>query len=156
MNCNKITPLGPCRLPALPGSQYCRRHQRADQEIVQYRLNDPHLNDTVNHHARASLTDLTQQVVLLRSLIERRLNMATSDADRISAYNFVANQLATLTKMTESMVKLQREAGDLLEKSAVEQFVDRVVEVVSAEISGLPDAEQIVDRIVSQLEKIDE
>lgn len=82
--------------------------------------------------------------------------MATSDADRISAYNFVANQLATLTKMTESMVKLQREAGDLLEKSAVEQFVDRVVEVVSAEISGLPDAEQIVDRIVSQLEKIDE
>jgi len=152
MQCQKLTKSGPCKHSAVAGSHFCRKHTRAADEVIAYRLNDPSLQDSVQYHARASLTDLSQQVVLLRGLIERRLNMAASDADRITAYNFVANQLATLTKMTEALVKLQRDAGDLLEKSQVEEFVDRVVQVVSEELSDVPNSEEIVDKIVSRLE----
>lgn len=153
MQCQRLSNAGQCGHPAMPGSKFCRKHTRADQEIISYRINDPDLLNSVQHHARGSLADLTQQVVLLRGLIERRLNMADSEAEKIVAYNFVATQLATLTKMTESMVKLQREAGDLLEKSQVEEFVDRVVQVVSEELSDLPNSEEIVDKIVSRLEE---
>lgn len=140
-----------CNQTAVNGGSYCRRHSR--EQIVAYRITDPALKDSVSHHNGAVLTDLSQQVVLLRSLIERRLNMASSECEQIAAYNFVANQLATLTKMTETLVKLQREAGDLLDRAEVDVFVDKVISAVSEELKDVPNFEDIVDRIVSRIQE---
>lgn len=149
--CQRVTESGTCYREAENGSRYCRPCQRKG-DVVQYRLNDPDLQETVTHHARGAIIDLSQQVILLRGMIERRLNMANSKAEKITAYNFVTQQLATLTKMTESLVKLQRESGELMERSEVEAFVDRVIQVVSEELQGIDGFEEIVDRIVSRLE----
>jgi hypothetical protein len=76
-----------------------------------------------------------------------------SDADKISAYNFVATQLQALTKMTETMVKLAKESGELMDRGEVEGFVDKIINIVTEELRSVPDYEGIVDRIVTRMEE---
>jgi len=156
MKCQAESKSGPCGNPARPGSNYCRIHTKDESLAAAYRIADPDLQDSVQWHARASLLDISQQIVLLRSLVERRLNMADgSDADKIAAYNFVATQLQALTKMTESMVKLAKESGELMDRSEVESFVDAIVGIVSDELAGIENSNLIIDQIVSRIEEIE-
>ena len=99
--------------------------------------------------------DLSQQIVLMRGIIERRLNMGDgSESDQISAYNFVAAQLLSLTKMTEVLVKLSKESGELMERGDVETYTDAVLNIVIEEIKVVPGFEAVIDRIVTRLEDI--
>jgi hypothetical protein len=138
------------------GSSYCRQHTRDANLATAYRLSNPDLQESVEYHAKASLLDISQQIVLMRGLVERRLNMGDgSNADQISAFNFVATQLVNLTKMTETLVKLSKESGELMERSQVESYTDAVLNIVIDEIKGVPGFEQIVDRIVARLDAQD-
>jgi len=154
MNCHANTSRGPCNNPAKHGSNFCRLHTKDESLAAAYRIADPDLQDSVQWHARASLLDISQQIVLLRGLVERRLNMSDgSDADKISAYNFVATQLQALTKMTETMVKLAKESGELMDRGEVEGFVDKIINIVTDELRSVPDYESIVDRIVTRMDE---
>jgi len=94
----------------------------------------------------------------MRAIIERRLNMAgDTKADQLSAQAFVAAQLTSLVKMTETLVKLGRESGELMNRSQVEQqnekFLGLVIEVLKEKC---PDQHnEIVDAISSRLDEID-
>ena len=155
MQCNHQTSRGPCGKPVKAGSTKCRIHAKDAAIAEAYRISDPDLQDSVNWHARASLLDISQQIVLLRGLIERRLNMSDgSDADKIAAYNFVASQLTNLTKMTETMVKLAKESGELMERGDVEGLVDKLVAIVADELKELDNYETIIDKIVSRIDEI--
>ena len=77
-----------------------------------------------------------------------------SDADKIAAYNFVASQLTNLTKMTETMVKLAKESGELMERGDVEGLVDKLVAIVADELKELDNYETIIDKIVSRIDEI--
>lgn len=156
MKCKADTSRGPCTNAAKPGSSYCRQHTRDANLATAYRLSDPSLKETVAYHAKGSLLDISQQIVLMRGMIERRLNMAEDDpASHIAAYNFVASQLVNLTKMTEIMIKLSRESGDLMDRASVEAYVDAVMAIVTDEIKALPDFEPVIDRIVTRIEEIE-
>ena len=150
--CQANTSRGPCTHQAAPGSAYCRLHTKDENLCSAYRLSDPDLQDSVTWHAKASLLDISQQIVLMRSIIERRLNMADGDdANKISAMNFVASQLVNLTKMTETLVKLSKESGELMERSDVEGLVDKLVIIVADELKGVAGYEQIIDKIVERI-----
>lgn len=156
MKCKAETTRGPCENPVKPGSAYCRQHSRDANLSTAYRLSNPELQDAVQFHAKASLLDISEQIVLLRSIVERRLNMAgDSEADQISAFNFVAIQLQALTKMTESLVKLGKESGDLMPKTEVETYVDSVLEIVIDELQKTPGFEPVVDKIVSRISSLE-
>lgn len=153
MRCQKITSRGQCRRETVEGSNFCSLHSKQEDLVTAYKLSDPKLNEDIRHHARASLADLSQQVVLLRAIVQRRLNMAGDDeASQITAMNFASNQLATITKMTETMVKLAREAGELMSRGEVEELVDTVVQIVSEELQSAEVDEAIVDRIATRIE----
>lgn len=156
MKCKADTNRGPCNSPVKPGSAYCRQHTRDANLATAYRLSDPALAEAAQFHAKASLLDISEQIVLMRSLIERRLNMAgDSPAEQITAFNFVAAQLANLTKMTETLVKLGKESGDLMSKSDVEAYVDSIVDIVLTEINDVPNFEERVDRINTRISELD-
>lgn len=155
MSCQANTSRGPCPNTARPGSTYCRQHTRDANLATAYRLSNPDLQESVEYHARASLMDLSQQIVLMRGIIERRLNMGDgSESDQISAYNFVAAQLLSLTKMTEVLVKLSKESGELMERGDVETYTDAVLNIVIEEIKVVPGFEAVIDRILTRLEDI--
>jgi len=152
MKCSFISATGACAKQSVAGGSYCIGHSKHSGQVVAYRLSDPDLSESIEHHTRASLYDLSQQLVLMRAMIERRLNLADDDpASQIAAFNFVAVQLAALTKMTETVVKLAKDSGELMEKAAVDSFIDKIIVIISEELSSLPDSTVVVDRIVSRL-----
>ena len=156
--CSKQTTRGPCERTARPGSPFCSRHTSDADLATAYRLTDSALKESVEFHAKASLLDISQQIVLMRAIIERRLNMAgDTKADQLSAQAFVAAQLTSLVKMTETLVKLGRESGELMNRSQVEQqnekFLGLVINVLKEKC---PDQHnEIVDAISSRLDEID-
>ena len=152
MKCQKITSRGPCRRNSSEGSHYCSLHAKNEDLITAYKLTSDSLNEDVRHHARASLADLSQQVVLMRAIVQRRLNLAgDNDAEQIAAMNFASTQLASIVKSTEVMVKLAREAGELMSRIEVEEFVDGVVTIVADELQAAGLDEAIVDKIAGRI-----
>jgi len=111
----------------------------------------------VDHQSRQSLLDIGHQIVLLRSIVERRLNMAgDTEAEQISAFNFVAVQLAALTKMSETLIKLSKESGSLMERAEVEAYTDSILGIVIEEIKTLHGFEAVVDRIVARIAELED
>ena len=154
MRCQKITSRGQCRRKPAEGSTFCSLHSKQEDMVTAYKLSSPSLNEDIRHHARASLADLSQQVVLLRAIVQRRLNMAGDDeASQITAMNFASSQLASITKMTETMVKLSREAGELMSRVEVEEIVDSIIQIISEELTGAEVDESVVDRIATKIEE---
>ena len=153
MKCNHQTSSGPCNRPAKNGSDKCAAHTDNGALNRSYRISNPELKDAVSYHARSSLLDISQQIVTLKAMIERRLNLAgDSGAEQIAAYTFVAQQLPVLAKLTETMVKLSRESGELMERNEVIEYTQRIISIVAEELGSVPGSEDIIDRIVSRLE----
>lgn len=154
MKCNHQTSSGPCNRPVKAGSDKCKSHTDNGALNRSYRISNPELLDAVEFHAKASLLDISQQIVTLKAMIERRLNMAGgNDAEQITAFTFVAAQLPVLAKLTETMVKLSRESGELMERNEVIEYTQRIIAIVAEELSGVDGSEQVIDRIVSRLEE---
>ncbi len=154
MKCNHQTPNGPCNKPVKSGSDKCTTHTDNGALNRSYRINNPELKDAVAYHAKASLLDISQQIVTLKAMIERRLNMAGgTSAEQIAAYNFVAAQLPVLAKLTETMVKLSRESGELMERNEVIEYTQKIIGIVAEELQGIPGSEDVIDKIVSRLEE---
>ena len=153
MKCNHQTSSGPCNRPVKNGSDKCAAHTDNGALNRAYRISDPELKDAVSYHAKGSLLDISQQIVTLKAIIERRLNLAgPSSAEQIAAYHFVAAQLPILAKLTESLVKLSRESGELMERSEVVAYTQKIIAIVAEELGTVPGSEDIIDKIVSRLE----
>lgn len=154
MTCNHNSSTGPCNKPAKDGSDKCVRHTDNKALNRSYRISNPELKDAVTYHAKSSLLDISQQIITLKAMIERRLNLAgESGAEQIAAYTFVSQQLPVLAKLTETMVKLSRESGELMERNEVIEYTQRIIAVVAEELGTVEGSEQIIDRIVSRLEQ---
>lgn len=153
MKCNHQTSTGPCNRPVQPGSDKCKAHTDNGALNRAYRISNPDLQDAVAYHAKASLLDISQQIITLKAMIERRLNLAgDTPAEQITAYGFVAQQLPVLAKLTETMVKLSRESGELMERNEVIEYTQRIIAIVAEELAPVQGSEAIIDRIVSRLE----
>jgi hypothetical protein len=121
--------------------------------VAQYRLSNPELLEAFDHHNGGGLiSSLKAEIVLLRALLEDRLNLAETPAERMSAFPVITNALATLAKMVDTLQKVEIQAGRLLSLEQVEKFTDAVVAAVAAE---LPNNPELVDRIVDRIEKIE-
>lgn len=149
--CLATTSTGPCTYPSIAGSEFCRKHSRERDRIRGYRISDPDLAESAREHASGVLHDLTDQVGLMRALIEQRINLAESPAEQVSAFNSLTLALGQLTKMTESLVKLSKDAGILMAREEVEELVDHVIDIVSEELRAVPGREEIVDRICDRI-----
>lgn len=78
-----------------------------------------------------------------------------TDAEKISAYTFVATQLQSLSKMTETLVKLAKESGELMERNEVEGLIDKMVGIVADEVKDVEGYEGIIDAIVGRISELD-
>ena len=146
-----------CGNRALSGSTVCRRCAHESQRATAYKINDPKLKEAVGRHAQSSLLDISNEIVLAESIVERRINMAgTSTVEQINAHNFVASQLSSNAKMKETLVKLGKESGNLMSKSEVDAHVDQVTDILIEELKTMPGFESVIDKIVSRINAIGE
>ena len=117
-----------------------------------YRLTSPEIFDSFEHHSGGTLNSLKSEIILLRALLEDRLNLCETPAERMSAFPVITNALATLAKMVDTLQKVEIQSNRLMSVEQVEAFVDSVVAIVAAE---LPSDSDLVDRIVTRIGELD-
>lgn len=153
--CQASTRRGQCNLKAVPGGKNCLIHggaiQLKNQEtknLKNYRL--------AKFKVRAAelgnsdhLTSLTDEVAILRILIEEMINSCDGTNDLLLRAGPLADLLMKSEKLVSSCHRLDSKLGNLLSRDKVMQFAQLVVEIISNEISD----ERVLDTISAHLLK---
>lgn len=151
--CQHSGPRGQCSHPSVDGSDFCKTHSNEDSRIRGYLLENPELKARFVHHSAdsESLETVRQEVRLLRTLIDDRINLAQTPAERINAFSVIHPAISTLNKLVESLNKMERQADIVLGKSALLKLSDDIVTILIEELAGIPDYTDIIDRVAERI-----
>ena len=141
-----------CPYDALPGQNKCEKHGNQKKIIVGYRLSDPDLKERMDFHSRNELIEsVKQEVTLVRALIEQRTNIIDGKAEKIQGFPVIIQATATLERLVNSLAKLERQSGLVLEKSAIQKLGRRIVEILTDALKDVPDRDTIVDKVAKEI-----
>jgi hypothetical protein len=143
---------GQCLGNPVEGSDFCGKHSKEEHRLRGYYLKDPELRKRFEHHAAASSIDtLREEVVLLRTLIHNRVDLCSNDAEQIVAFQAVVSALGTVEKLVNSLSKLERLDSLVLDKAALNDLGDKIVEILTENLKDIPDRDRIVDRVAEAI-----
>jgi len=150
--CRHTGKRGNCPKPAIEGSVYCVNHSNEADRLAGYKLRDPELRERFEQLSRdASLGTIRQEVLLLRTLIEDRLNFCNNAAERATALQSVTTSLATIDKLLNSIARLERAASITLDKPALSRLGEKIVDILLRHLDDLPDRDRIVDAVAKEI-----
>ena len=150
--CEHSGPQGQCHNDRVDGSRFCSRHSSEAERIRGYRIANPELRKAVEYHSQsASFDTVRDEIVLLKGIIEDRLSMGNTEAERIGAYQSVTPTVISLVKCYETLSKLERQTSVVLGKEALTFLQKEIIEILTSELKNTPDYESVVDRIANRI-----
>jgi len=154
--CKGAQPDGQCQNIAEDGSDYCRacggESQAPARRLRQYLLTRAHDQARLaNLDDPEGLKSLRDEVVIATGMLERRLNLVSTDAEFVSAFPQVEKFLKTLAELKKSSFFLEQKSGAMLSRSAAFGLFQEIVAIIVDELDGIQDYEQIVDRIIARV-----
>jgi hypothetical protein len=151
-HCEKTGRFGICNQQAIPGSKFCQRHTDQRQEVMSYRFTDPELKERMDRHSTSKLIEsVREEVVLVRSLIEERRNFAQTQAEKIKVFPEIIDATSKLERLVTSLARLERQTSQVLEKPAIQKLGKRIVEILTENLSQVPDRDNVIDRIAREI-----
>ncbi|KKM77471.1 hypothetical protein LCGC14_1369760 [marine sediment metagenome] len=155
LRCQANTRSGQCNLKAVPNSKCCIVHGGAMEQKNKERKNLKNYR-LAKFQVRAAelgnsnhLTSLTDEVAILRLLIEEMVNSCDDTSELLLRAGPLADLVMKSEKLVSSCHRLDSKLGNLLSKDQVMQFAQLVVEIISNEISD----EKVLDIISAQILK---
>lgn len=153
--CQASTRKGQCWLKAVPGGKYCLSHggsielkTKERKDLKNYRLAKFRVR-AVELGNSSDLTSLTDEVAILRILIEEMVNSCEDPGDLLLRAGPLADLLMKSERLVTSCHKLDSKLGNLLPKDRVLQFAQLVVEIICNEIQD----EKVLDIISARILK---
>lgn len=138
--CQASTHRGKCNLKAVSEGKYCLIHGGASElknkekqnlknyRLAKFRVRAAELGNSDN------LTSLTDEVAILRILIEEMINSCNDASELLLIAGPLADLLMKSEKLVSSCHRLDSRLGNLLSKDKVMQFAQLVVEIISEQI----------------------
>lgn len=158
--CQGTTPDGQCQYLAMEGSNFCPFHsgKRRGNNQLQEKKKERYIieNQELRQCYQRQLDDrgylgLRDEIALLTGILEKRLNVAKTDADHIMA----TGQAIVLTQRLESMkinlMKLQQSLGMVLGKDELRVLARTMAEILDQELEGVDKKEERMDAICERL-----
>ena len=145
MRCDHITTRGQCKNEAIAPTRFCDKHSERSQAtmINQYRIACRLLAPTAQRHNEGNtLKSLRGEIVILRSMLERRLNLIESDAELMAAMPAIKDAALAIDKLATSCHNMDVKLGNLLDKQALMTLAQRIIVIIEEGIR--PFAEQTV------------
>jgi len=94
---------------------------------------------------------LRDEVVIATGMLERRLNLASTDAEFISMFPQIERFLHRISDLKKSNLFLEQKSGSMLSRAAAFRLMQETMKVVAEELEGIPGYEEIMDRIIDRL-----
>ena len=147
---------GQCQNVTEEGSDFCRVHggviQAPARRLKQYLLTRPQdcerLAQLDDPEGQKSLRD---EVLIATGVLERRLNLARSDAEFIAVFPQIEKFLGRIADLKKSNFFLEQKSGAMLSRPAAFRLVQETMRIVAEELEGIKGYEEIMDRIINRL-----
>ena len=156
--CKSPGPSGQCLRRAEDGSDYCVFHGGKDQgparrmrKYLMATVADQALFDEYN--ADAGLKSLHREIALTRAMIQNVIRTATTEVDKINAYSRVNSYMLTLERLVKTGHLLDKSLGELVNKVELLQLGKQLYQIVIDRLVGVPNYEQLVDAIISDMDR---
>jgi hypothetical protein len=147
---------GQCQNVAEEGSDYCRVHGGESQAPAR-RLKQYLLTRVQDHSRLAQLDDpeglksLRDEVVIATGMLERRLNLASTDAEFISMFPQIERFLHRISDLKKSNLFLEQKSGSMLSRAAAFRLMQEIMKIIAEELDGIEGYEEIMDRIIDRI-----
>lgn len=152
MRCNHSGPRGQCHKQSIDCSIFCETHSRESDRIMAYDLTNPELRASYEKNSQSgTLASIREEVALLRSMINRRVNFARNAAEEIVAFQAAERMMGTFDKLVNTLVKLERQSSAVLDKAAANKLAVDIGKILVAELSGVPDKDSVIDRVAGRI-----
>jgi hypothetical protein len=156
MQCEWMTEMGRCARPCIEGSKFCESHSphKGELRLNQYLISKKLLGDSPARHAAADeVKSLKMEIVLLRTLVERRLNMIETDAELASAMSSLKDTFLAIEKLVSSCHNMEVKLGNLLNKSALVSLAQKIVHIIDQKLADIPGRDELVAEIGEDIAK---
>ena len=131
-----------CQFQAAEGSNYCSIHAGRENQGAY----DLHKTQYLLNHF-TSKRDVAEEIGILRVVLQKTLDKAEED---ITVYSAQINQLIlNINKLVNDSIKIEKEAGQLLDRNEVAQIAQELLNAVAEEVSD----EDILYRIGQKFEQ---
>jgi len=151
--CKAGTHAGQCQCVAPEESDFCVFHQGVERapgrNLRQYLLlkaaDQTRLAQFAEHEEVKSLRD---EIALTRMLIERRWNLAQTDAELVASCGSLNQLLITVERLVKSAHTIEQSLGALLARQSVLRLGQQICQIIVDRLEGIPNYEQLVDAII--------
>lgn len=155
--CKGVGAHGQCPYLAADDSSYCLRHggNKAQESkerlsIRQYRL--AKWRDAVDHYAgHEKLKDLSEEVGILRVILEETLNKCNSSDELLMNSNRISDLILKIEKVVGTLHRLQQATGQLLDKTAALNFAMQIVNIVGEHVKDPLVIDAISEKMLKSL-----
>jgi hypothetical protein len=131
---------------------FCLRHSNEKDRIRGYRLSNPELREQFEHFNSVDLLKtVREEVVILRSMINERLNSIQNQSEMLAAFNIVRPALIDVVKCIEILTKLELKTSVVLGKDALSTLNGKIIKILSGALEGVPDYDRVVDSVARQI-----
>jgi hypothetical protein len=147
---------GQCQNVVEEGSDYCRVH--GGESLAPARRLKQYLLTTAVDCARLvrisendGLKTLREEVTVALGLLERRLSLAKTDAEFISAFPQIERFLQRIADLKKDNLSLETKSGAMLSRDQAFGLFQEIVGIVIEELDGIPGYTEIMDRIIDRI-----
>lgn len=145
-----------CQMFRVPGSDYCMMHggSNVDQKnkaaaLRNYRLT--RWRAEIQEKADSSeVKSLRDEIGILRVIMQERLEQCATPMDLILQSQPIADLVMKIEKVVGSCHRLEGSMGQLLDKTAILQFANEVVQIITKHVTD-EDQIQLVAEDIMQL-----
>jgi len=151
--CQTVTASGQCINKSEPGATHCEAHGAnielaaiAKKEMNNYRINK-YKDRLIEKSGSNSLKSLTEEIAILRMLLEERFNSINNNVDLLIQSQAIADLVLKIEKCVTACHKLDEATGKVLDRTAVVDFADRIISIISEEVKDSDALVRVANRI---------
>mgnify|MGYP000857346084 CR=1 FL=1 len=154
--CKGSTANGQCLNLAVDGSEFCLCHHGVDRgparRMRKYMLATAEDQGLLAKYADDDeLKSLREEIALLRMIIQKTLDSALSDVEKINAYSKVSDYVVKVERLLKTCHTLDQSVGNLLGKSALRRLGRQLGQPIVERLTGIPNYESIVEALLGDV-----
>ena len=155
--CQAVTKAGQCPSKSEPESNYCSAHGgiKAAQSVERQNIRNYQVAKwqakIQRHSSSENVKSLREEIGILRMTLEERLNSIENTTDLLLQSAAISDLVMKIEKVVSSCHKLEGSMGELLDKQALLQFAQSVINIIGTEIEDKEAVDRVANKILKEL-----
>lgn len=140
-----------CTEDRIPGSAYCAKHTKRKRKTKLDLLSWRERVDTI---ASGKVKDLSEEVAILRLVLENTIKMCTDGPTLVAHNATIALTVDKIDKLIQSTLKIEKHEGDNFSSAQLLEFTEDIIAIIAEHVDN--DAMYKISNAIMELELINE